>query len=227
MLKLTYAIFAISLILISCDSKKESPLLNEKLNDRNLFEIGKKISEDKLIDMFQLRYYQRGVINFVLNKESIKDKTVGDIINMQMEKEKEIITNDLLTASKNLEFNLNLGFKLARLSPVDNEESKMNVVTYQFFNNSEQDIKQVKGMVKLLSRNDNTLIKQFPVDITDVIPVGKGLEKNMPYLHDDANQRDQIIRNPQALLKFEWHPELVVFADESKIEREVPKEDTK
>ncbi len=220
MLKLMYAIFAISVLLISCDTKQESPLLNEKLNDRNLHEVGKKLSEDNLIDMFQLRYYQKGITNFISNKDSLKDKTVGDIINLQIERERSIISNDLLASSKNLEFNLNLGFKLARLAPVDNDASKMNVVTYQFFNNSGQDIKQVKGMVKLLSRTNNVLIKQFPVDITDVIPTGKGLEKNMPYMHDDANERDQIIRNPQALLKFEWHPELVVFADDSKIIKE-------
>jgi len=127
-----------------------------------------------------------------------------------------------LTASKNLEFNLNLGFKLAKLSPADNTEGQMNVITYQFFNKSGQDINHVKGMVKILDRASNTLIKQFPVDFTDVVPADKGLQKNMPYLHDNSNQRDQIIRNPQALLRFEWHPELVEFADGSKIEVVAP-----
>lgn len=73
-------------------------------------------------------------------------------------------------------------------------------------------------MVKILDRNSNTLIKQFPVDFTDVVPAEKGLQKNMPYVHDDSNQRDQIIRNLQSLLKFEWYPELVEFADGTKIE---------
>jgi len=144
--------------------------------------------------------------------------TVRKVIEMQKANEKAIITNELLTASKNLEFNLNLGFKLAKLSPSDNPEAQMNVITYQFFNKSGQDINHVKGMVKILDRNSNTLIKQFPVDFTDVVPAEKGLQKNMPYVHDDSNQRDQIIRNPQSLLKFEWYPELVEFADGTKIE---------
>lgn len=215
-----YLLFAslIALILVSCDSKKESPLLDEKLNDRNLYELGQKISEDALIDLFDLRYYQKGIVNFVLNKDSLTDLTVRKVIDMQKEREHLLITNELLTASKNLEFNLNLGFKLAKLSPADNDEARMNVITYQFFNKSGQDIVHVKGMVKILDRASNTLIKQFPVDFTDVVPADKGLQKNMPYVHDDSNQRDQIIRNPQSLLKFEWYPELVEFADGTKIE---------
>jgi len=53
-----YLLFAslIALILVSCDSNKESELLDEKLNDRNLYELGQKISEDALIDLFDLRY---------------------------------------------------------------------------------------------------------------------------------------------------------------------------
>lgn len=219
MKKYLLIITLLTLVLVSCDSKKESALLSEKLNDRNLYEIGKKLTEDPNIDLFDLRYYQKGISNIILSKDSLENKTVKDIIDMQKAKEKAIISNSLLSASQNIEFNLNLGFKLIRIAPADKDDNKMNVITYQFFNNSGQDIKRVKGMVKILSRANNVLIKQFPVDLTEVIPLGKGLQKNLPYLHDDSNQRDQIIRDPKSLLKFEWYPELVVFADDSKIEK--------
>lgn len=205
-------------ILVSCDTKKESALLGEKLSLSTLHEVSKKVAADPDIDMFDLRYYQKGVSNFLTNRDSISNYTVGDLIRLQKEKERGIITTDLLASSKFLEFNLNLGFKLIKLSPADQEDTKMNVITYQFFNLGDQDIKHVKGLVKILNRANNVLIKQFPVDFTEVVPAKKGLQKNMPYIHDEANERDQIIRNPQALLKFEWHPEMIEFADGTKIE---------
>lgn len=205
-------------ILMSCNSKKESALLNEKLSVMTIHEVSKKVAADPDIDMFDLRYYQKGVANFLTNRDSVANYTVGDVIQMQKDKEKGIITTELLASSKFLEFNLNLGFKLIRLSPADQENNKMNIITYQFFNYSDQDIKHVKGMVKILNRANNVLIKQFPVDFTEAVPAKKGLQKNMPYVHDEANERDQIIRNPQALLKFEWHPEMIEFADGTKVE---------
>lgn len=218
MKKLYTAVLLISVLLISCDTKKESALLGEKLSVDNIYEISKKVAEDPDIDMFDLRYYQKGVANFLTHRDSVAKYTVGDLIRLQKEKEKSIITNELLTTSNFLEFNLNLGFKLVRLAPADQDSTKMNVITYQFFNYTAKDIKHVKGMVKILARTNNALIKQFPVDFTDVVPANKGLQKNLPYMHEESNQRDQLLRNPQAQLKFEWFPELVEYADGTKIE---------
>ena len=221
-MKSIYTVIAlVAILLISCDSENKSALLEEKLSLSKLAEISKKVAEDPDIDMFDLRYYQKGLVNFINNRDSVSKYTVGDIIQMQKDKEKGIITTDLLQNAKFLEFNLNLGFKLAKISPADVDSNKMNVMRYQFFNNTDQDIKHVKGMVKILARSNGALIKQFPVDFTEVVPAKKGLQKNMPYVHDDANQRDQLIRNPQALLKFEWYPELIEFADGAKIEMPV------
>lgn len=197
----------------ACNTEKgQSEILNEKVTLENLPKLAAKARKDNKLTKDELSYFITGINYIQGSKDTLLNKTVGQIIDIEEKRQMDVIYSRLDENSNRVAINLALSFGISDFRALDTNGRKYNIFTYQLANLSNKNLVAVKGMVEFLNPQ-SALVKRFLIDINREIPVGKTLTQPYPYEHLDSNQRDMLVRSQIKTLRPVWKPTLVKFAD--------------
>lgn len=214
-----FVLFLITGLLISstsCNKNGNSALKDEKLTPQNIMDIANKIKDDKAMTKDDIDLFANGLIRLSAYKDTLKDKTVGQIIEAQGKFMRESSIESLLINSSRTEMAMAHTFKWGRMQAYDNNEQKTNVISFQITNNSDKPIINLQGYVNIINAQ-NQLVKTFPVNIQKVIKNGETIDvQSQPYKHDENVPNDVLLRTAQGL-RAVWQPILVEFQGGKKL----------
>ncbi len=216
-MKPTLAFFLLITLLIASCTESKSPLLNQKLSKNNIISLSEKLNKDRLISNHQLEYFATGLNEMLANGDSLVGKSVENIISVGSKQKRKSILSSAVSNSSKAEISLAISYRLNSFSPSDSEGNLQNVASFIFQNNTDIDINKVEGTLEIRYKEHNKLLKNFPVLITDIIPAGKAIQKNISYIHDPNNNRDILLRQDLNKLIAVWVPKSVEFVSGKKI----------
>ena len=208
--------FFASLILafVACE---KSGIKNEKITLDNLSELADKAKDDDNLSKDEIASLINCLTRFSGMKDSVVGKTIGQILDKEMENNKANNFKLLKQTAIRSEMSMNYNLKYLGLAPVLDSISKqpLNVIYFELTNNSIKDIKAITGLLQLINQQ-NQLIKQFPVTYKDAIMAGKTIKFYQAYTHNEKDSRDNMIRTDKNLI-YLWNPESIEFTDGKKL----------
>lgn len=217
----------IALTVISCN-ESEPVVYKEKVTKTNFQQITEKISNDANISAEGIANFINGLTAMIIDTTvTFEDKTVGEIINFQVENSKKRAIAIMNTSAIKLELSINHNFQFLGYQPKDTLEQNFNYMVFAVANIAEKDIKNIEGILQFFNKS-NQLIKQYPLKAKialkdQIIEVGKTVTLKLPFTHDPENQRDMIIRTQLGALRSVWQPTMIEFADGTSIAYETVK----
>lgn len=218
----------IVLIISGCQTgEKKSALLGEIVTKNNVTEIFKKLREDKDFKSRDFELFTNGMTRLVtMSVDSLSGKTVGQVIELQNNFERDQIAATAANQATKIELVLNHEFKYVGMKPTqiedkDKNKKEIDLIVYEIKNLSEKEITEVQGVLQFMDQN-NQIVKVYPIAASKVlknetIKAGEMKKLIHPYDHDVKNERDEKIRNEHANLRPIWICTEIKFKDGSKI----------
>jgi hypothetical protein len=212
---ITMIVFGFALLLTSCDPKG-TKLANEKVTEKNLIEIATKLKEDKSTTKEELDLFNSGLARLGGSKDSLVNKTVGQIIEAQKEFTRNNSANSLISISNKYEINNALQINILQKLMVNQDTIVADGVELAIKNNSDKEINEIKGEIQIFNAK-NELVKVRPVQWKNFkVEAGKQITHREFWPHIKDNPNDQYLRNEKNLIGV-WVPETITFADGKKM----------
>lgn len=168
-LKLIIASIAmISIALVSCQQKEESPIMKDVFNSNNIGELVEKIKADDKISKEDLDYLTAGINRNINTLDSINGKTVGDIINLQ----KEMLMKSSINALTNTAIGASVASRYMGWEPDTTNPTAISGYKIYARNKGEKNIKRLFGRLNFFT-NQKQVLGLFDVNLTVEIPAGK------------------------------------------------------
>lgn len=198
---------------VSCDNNNQVIELNTKITPENITNIVEKISANKDFDTEKIDLIINYFNNYSSYRDSLIGKTLNEIIESELKKErinKNIIINQL---SKNIAFNNTFAIVLDTIKAYDEEKKiPINLFIYSMKNMGNKTIKSVNGFIEFYD-GQNNLIKKYGVEFNYKLLSGKTVSQQFPYDHDPNNPRDIYIRTSYKSTVIIWKPIKLVYED--------------
>jgi hypothetical protein len=213
MKKLLLIIVSIAM-LASCG--KESKLLKEELKPDNIADLSKRIAEDEKFSKEDLDIFLSGFSYFSSLKDSLKGKTVGDIITLERARQLRNSKEAVIQSMTRVEIMNSLIVGIDSLERAKEAGQEIIIFNFKFQNVSIRDFKNVKGFIDLFNEQ-GILIKRYIVEMNNIVPTGKMVSLRYPFAFDVNSERDRLVAdNWQKYTKI-WKPTLVEFTDGKKL----------
>lgn len=204
-----------SFVLSSCD--KTPAVYKIEIKPDNLVSISDQMKADAKISREDMDTYVRELSYLASFKDSLKNKTVGDIITSGKARQQNATLESVISTSNRLEIANSLGFYFDNFEFVKENGLDINVANYKLQNTSVKSIKALKGFLDFYNQQ-GTLVKRYTIEINQEIPVGKVLSVKYPYGYDEKNERDRLVRNEYTKYNRVWKPVSVEFKDGKKLQ---------
>lgn len=226
-LKLSIVLISIAVLFSACNgSQPKSKLLTETITPDNLEELGAKLKEDSTFTSEDIEYFSLGLTRLTQNNDSLKGKTIGDVIDMQRKFMREQRGLQLQRTMTRVELALNHKFQFKGIRPLDQENAALNIIGFTLKNESDKDIANMQGVLQFYNPQQQ-LVKQFNLITKQIqqrvngsssnIGAGQEVVFNAPFDHNNDSRRDNIIRNNWQQLTMVWQPVMIEYADGSKV----------
>lgn len=218
MYKIIVTIFSAVLLFSCAQQEKSSPNLSKAITQENLLEVKTLVANDNLMTKEEIDLFNSGLSRIALNEnKDIYGMTFGEIIDSQRVFIKERSLSVLDDAVNKVAIIKNHKFSYIGLKPQDEEARSLDILVFEITNTSNQEIKNMKGLLQFLDQQGNT-VKKYPIEISKVIgdrelTANETLKFAYPFEHESENQRDQIIRNNHNQLRPIWLPSEMVLAN--------------
>jgi hypothetical protein len=212
---LSFIFIAGSLLFISC-SNRESKLKEEVVTSSNISDIANQIKNDKNMSNDDIDLFTQGISRLGAIKDSLNNKTVGQVIENQKEYERNLKTVALMSTASRLEMVYSLGITFTKKLMYSQDTVNADGVELMIKNNSGKAIQGVKGQIRIFN-TQNQLIKVRYVEWNDFnLEPGKSVMKREFWNHDPNNQYDNYVRENRDLTAI-WVPESITFSDGKKL----------
>lgn len=217
-------LFAFFLIIIlvfssSCEKKKTSKLLNEKVTAQNFFELVEKAKKDTLLTVEELDYFSSGIARYSNVIDSLFNKTIKQIIEQEKkfrrrQSEINLATNAIISYTR---------FRYDGWKPLEINGSKFNVFTYTISNISKNDVKKIYGYLQFFTGN-NQLIRAYRINIDQTIKSNQFTQFQSTFKYEEGNQNEEFLvktlkENPSQIF-VSWRPLYLELDNGQKIDLE-------
>jgi len=215
MLKKLLLVLSIVILVSSC-SKNESNVKSIQVTLENLAEVAEKVKNDQSITKEEVDLLNTSISYYAPLKDSLKNKTVGDLISTERTRQNEIARESLSINLNRIEFTGSVAVAFDNMEKVQEAGKDMLVATYRFQNTSKSDIKLLKGFLDFFNQQ-GVIVKRYEIIIDKDIPAGKILTVRYPYGYDENNERDRLIVSNWKDYPRVWKPTLAEFKNGKKL----------
>ncbi len=215
MLKKLLLVLSIVILVSSC-SKNESNVKSIQVTLENLAEVAEKVKNDQSITKEEVDLLNTSISYYAPLKDSLKNKTVGDLISTERTRQNEIARESLSNNLNRIEFTGSVAVAFDNMEKVQEAGKDMLVATYRFQNTSKSDIKLLKGFLDFFNQQ-GVIVKRYEIIIDKDIPAGKILTVRYPYGYDENNERDRLIVSNWKDYPRVWKPTLAEFKNGKKL----------
>lgn len=209
------ALITFSFLITSCD--RTPSVYKIEVKPDNLVYIAEQFRLDPKVSKENMDSYVRELNYLVTLKDSLKNKTVGDLINSGNVRQLNSSIESVVSTSNRIEIANSLGFYFDKFEFANENGQDINVAIYKLQNTSTKAIKAIKGYLDFYN-GQGTLVKRYSIDISQEIPVGKLLSVKYPYGFDENNERDKLVRSDYTKFNRVWKPLMVEFKDGKKLQ---------
>jgi len=217
-----FFVIAMSAIIITSCGEQDAPVFSEKVDIKNIESLVDKVAKDEVIKAEDINHFMNGLTRMALDTSlGIDGKTVGDIIEAQKAFIKENTGIALVNTGLKLQLALAHKMKFVGYVPKDTLGQSYTTMVFEVTNTTDKTINGIKGALQFYTQT-NQLVKNYPI-VTEKIYKDIAIKPNetkqirMPFIHDPANDRDQMIRTSLGTLKPVWVCTELVFSDGSKM----------
>lgn len=208
-------VLSLTFVLYSCETNNKVIELDTKITPENLTTIVEKISTNDKVESAKIDLLISYFNNYSSFRDSLIGKTLNEIIESELKRERNNKSLTFKQLSKNLAFNNTFAIVLDTIKTYD-EDNKIpiNLFIYSMKNMGNKTIKSVNGFIEFYD-GQNNLIKKYGVDFKYKLLPGKTVSQQYPYDHDPNNPRDIYIRTSYKNTIIIWKPIKLEYEDGS------------
>jgi hypothetical protein len=215
----TVLFLAVSFVLVfasSCMKSPESKYNNEVITASNISELAGKIKEENVMSKDDIDAFTSGLIRLSNNKDSLINKKVVQIIELQKEFLQKQAFNNLTTTAAQIEMNLAMTMKSFQKFKYEKDTINADGIDFMILNNSDKDINAISGEIRFFNERNQTLgIRPVKYDNMS-LKAGQQIKQQELWPHLQDNPLHVAFREAKTFYAI-WVPESIVFAGGKKL----------